>query len=160
MQYDQSWMGYGLIGDLEAGTISAVAGLLLYLLVNGWGRRHGWNELRQIGWSYLLTLLLTASGDIWNLLYFDYNSGLRQSLQLLRAELALVHDPDSMGARVMWECFGAALGIYIAWALCRGGWRRHFSRHKNPSVKGSDRTGGPHASPDDATASHRDTPLR
>jgi hypothetical protein len=125
MAYDQSWMAYGLAGGLEAGAISMVAGFLLYLLFNAIGRRNGWGDGPRIGWSYFLALVLTASGDMWNLLYFNYTSGL-QSLQLLKVKLAAVHDPDHIGMRVLFELLGAAIGVYVAWALCSGDWKRRF----------------------------------
>lgn len=120
MHYDQSWMGYGWLGGLEAGAIAAVAGALAFALLRwrtGGDRSHG----AQIGWAYLLALVLTASGDLWNLFYFNYAQ--LQSLQLLRAKLALVHDPDGLGVRVLCELVGAGLGIAVSWRVTRR-WRR------------------------------------
>jgi hypothetical protein len=68
--------------------------------------------------------LLTASGDMWDLFYFNY--GQLQSLQLLKAKLAEVHDPESIGIRVLCELLGMAVGIYAGWAICSGDWRRRF----------------------------------
>jgi hypothetical protein len=125
MQYDQSWMALGLVGGLEAGGISLVAGLLLYLALHLARRVLGWSDGLCIGWSCFIALLLTASGDAWNLFYFNYTSGL-QSLQLLRAKLAEVHDPDHIGMRVLFELLGTAVGVYVAWALCSGDWKRRL----------------------------------
>jgi len=128
MQYDQSWMGLGIVGGLQAGLISALAGLLLFGVFHWLGRRLGWSEAPQIGWTFLLAMLLTAGGDLANLFYFNYAS--LQSLPLLRAKLADVHDPGSMGLRVVCEILGVVLGIYVGWLLSRhGGWRRYF-RHR------------------------------
>ena len=113
MPYDQSWMGYGFVGGLEAGTISAVAGALLFALFHAVGRRGGWSEARKIGWSYLLGVVLSAGADIGNLFYFNY--GRLQSLALLRAKLAEVHDPDNLGTRVFCELVGVGVGIWLAW---------------------------------------------
>lgn len=126
MEYDQSWMGYGIIGGLQAGLISAVAGLLLFVVFRWLGRRSGWSDGPQIGWSFLLASLLTASGDLWNLLYFSY--GRMQSLQLLKVKLAEVHDPDNIGLRVLCEVLGVGLGIYVGWVLCSSDWRRRRGR--------------------------------
>lgn len=126
MPYDQSWMGYGIVGGLQAGLISALAALLLFGLFHWLGRRHGWSYGPQIGWSFLLATLLTAGGDLWNLFYFNY--GRLQSLDLLRAELAQVHDPDNLGMRALCELLGVALGIAAGWLLCRVDWRRRFRR--------------------------------
>jgi uncharacterized membrane protein len=122
MPFDQSWMGFGFVGGLEAGLISAAAGALLFVLFHWIGRRNRWSYGPQIGWAFLGASVLTASGDLWNLLYFNYSAGL-QSLSLLRAKLAEVHDPDSMGLRVLCELLGVVIGIYLGWVLC-GGHRR------------------------------------
>lgn len=129
MHYDQSWMGFGMVGGLQAGLISALAGCLLFFLFHGIGRHHGWSYGPQIGWSFLLATILTASGDMWDLFYFNY--GQLQSLQLLKAKLALVHDPDSIGLRVLCELLGVAVGIYVGWALCSGHWREHLGRRRD-----------------------------
>lgn len=119
MPFDQSWMGFGFVGAFEAGLISVLAGALLFVLFHRLGGCNRRAYGAQIGWSFLLASVLTASGDLWNLLYFNYSAGL-QSLSLLRAKLADVHDPDSMGLRVVFELLGVMLGIYIGWVLCGG----------------------------------------
>ena len=63
MHYDQSWMGSGIVGGLEAGAISLVVALLLFLLLHRLGHRHGWSHAHKIGWSFLLASVLTVSGD-------------------------------------------------------------------------------------------------
>ncbi|MFC5739965.1 hypothetical protein [Dyella tabacisoli] len=132
MHYDQSWMGYGMVGGFQAGTIAAVVGLLLFGFFHRYGQRHNWNLGTQIGWSYLLALLLAGSGDMWDMFYFNY--GRLQSLQLLKAKLAAVHDPDGMGTRVLFEFAGVAVGVYLGWLLIaklgflRG--RSHTGNHK------------------------------
>ncbi|MBS0583449.1 MAG: hypothetical protein JSS42_10160 [Proteobacteria bacterium] len=128
MQYDQSWMGFGIVGGIQAGLISAAAGLLLFFVFHWLGRRNGWSWGRQIGWSFLLTTVLTAGSDLWNLFYFNY--GKVQSLQLLKVKLAEVHDPDHIGLRALCELLGVALGIYVGWAIASGDWRRRFGKRK------------------------------
>ncbi|MDE1893331.1 MAG: hypothetical protein KGM46_02705 [Pseudomonadota bacterium] len=129
MQYDQSWMGNGIIGGLQAGLVSLLAALLLFLYFHWLGRRHRWSYGRQIGWTFLLACVLTVSGDLWNLFYFNYAQ--LQSLELLKAKLALVHDPEHLGLRVLCELLGVALGIYLGWASCNASWRRRFgARHR------------------------------
>lgn len=124
MHYDQSWMGDGIVGGLQAGLISALAGLLLFLLFHWLGRRNDWSHGPQIGWSFLVATIASASGDMWDLFYFNY--GQLQSLQLLKAKLAEVHDPGSIGVRVVCELLGVAVGIYVGWALCSVDWRSRF----------------------------------
>ena len=118
MHYDQSWMGRGLIGGLEAGAISALAGLLLFLALHWLSRRHHWSAARKIGWAFLAAAVLTASGDLWDMFYLNYAN--LQSVTLLRAELAGIHDPDHLGVRVLCELLGIALGIGTGW-LASGG---------------------------------------
>lgn len=122
MHYDQSWMGYGLIGGLEAGAISTVVALLLYGVVHTFGRKQGWSPLRMIAIAFLLSLLLTASGDMWDLFYFNYAN--MNSIQFLKARLAQVHDPDNIGQRVFWEMLGALVGAGLGWIFRGGDWRR------------------------------------
>jgi energy-coupling factor transporter transmembrane protein EcfT len=116
MHYNQDWMGYGFVGGIEAGVISALAGLLLFGVFHWLGRRNGWSFAPQVGWSFLLATLLTASGDLSDLFYFNYAP--LQSVPLLKLKLAQVHDPDSIGLRVVFELLGIALGIYLGWVLC------------------------------------------
>jgi len=129
VHYDQSWMGSGIVGGIEAGLVSAVAGLLLFLLLHGFGRRHGWSAARKIGWAFLLACVLTVSGDLWDMFYLNYAN--LQSLALLRAVLADVHDPEHLGLRVLCELLGVSLGIGLGWVLC-GGHREGRDGHKRP----------------------------
>lgn len=115
MPYDQSWMGVGLVGGLEAGAISGLVGALLFGLFHAIGRRPRWSEGKKIGWSYLIGMLLSGGSDLGNLFYFNYAR--LQSLQLLRAKLAEVHDPESLGTRVFCELVGVGVGILLAWLL-------------------------------------------
>ena len=121
MHYDQSWMGYGLVGGLEAGAISAAVALLLYLLIFPFARKQGWTPLRMITVAFLLSLLLTASGDMWDLVYFNYAR--MDSIQYLKVRLAQVHDPDNIGGRVFWELVGAFVGATLGWIFRGGDWR-------------------------------------
>lgn len=115
MPYDQSWMGYGLIGGLEAGAIALAAGLVLFVVIHLFGRAQGWSLGLEISWAYVLGMLLAGGNDLWNLFYFNY--GRLQSLQLLRARLAEVHDPDSIGLRVLFEFVGVGIGVFLGWLV-------------------------------------------
>ena len=79
----------------------------------------------QFGWSYLVTVLLAAGGDLSDLVYFNY--GQLQSLQLLKAKLAEVHDPDNIGTRVFFDFAGAGVGLYVGWLLFGVLGRRWFA---------------------------------
>ncbi|MBP1473256.1 hypothetical protein J7I44_03040 [Frateuria sp. MAH-13] len=121
MHYDQSWMGYGWIGGLQAGLIAAVVGALLFLLFR-WRTREAWSHGAQMGWAYVLGVALAGSGDLADLFYFNYAR--LQSVQLLRAKLAEVHDPDGLGTRVLCELAGVAVGIALAWMASQWTTRR------------------------------------
>ena len=112
MHYDQSWMGYGWIGALQAGLAAAVGALLFALF--RWRTRRAWSDGAQMAWAYLLGVALSASGDLSDLFYFNYAH--LQSVQLLRVKLAGVHDPDALGTRALFELAGVALGVALAWA--------------------------------------------
>jgi hypothetical protein len=116
MHYDQSWMGFGIVGGMEAGAISTIVALVLFAFFHWLGQRNAWGYGTQISWTALLTALLTVSGDLWDLFYFNY--GKLQSIDLLRAKLAEVHDPDSIGVRVMCELLGIVIGVYVSWLIC------------------------------------------
>jgi hypothetical protein len=122
VHYDQAWMGSGIVGAVEAGLISAAAGLLLFLLLHWLGRHHHWCAAREIGWAFLLAAVLTVSGDLWDMFYFNYAN--LQSPALLAAVLAQTHDPQNLGLRVLCELLGVSLGIYLGWAMT-GGHRSH-----------------------------------
>ncbi len=123
MHYDQSWMGYGLVGGLEAGAISAVVAFVLYLILRLVGRQQGWSPMRQLSIAFLVAVLLTGSGDMWDLMYFNYAGGI-ESVQLLKVKLAEVHDPDNIGLRVFWELVGSMVGAGLGWIVLGGDWRR------------------------------------
>jgi hypothetical protein len=115
MFFDQSWMGYGIVGALEAGAIALVIGLVAFVLLHLFGRSQGWGLGIEVGWACLGGVILAGGSDMWNLVYFNY--GRVQSLQLLKVRLAEVHDPDNLGARVFFEFVGVAVGVFIGWLL-------------------------------------------
>jgi len=115
MFFDQSWMGYGIVGAFEAGAIALVIGLLAYVILHLFGRTQGWSLGLEVGWASVIGVILAGGSDMWNLIYFNY--GRVQSLQLLKIRLAEVHDPDNLGARVFFEFVGVAVGVFIGWLL-------------------------------------------
>ena len=115
MHYDQSWMGYGWVGGIEAGAISAIVAALLFALIH-WRTRGRWSHGAQLAWTWLLGVALSASGDLWDMFYF--NVARLQSLQLLKAKLAVVHDPDGISTRVLCELLGVTLGVVVMLAIC------------------------------------------
>jgi hypothetical protein len=75
-----------------------------------------------MAWAYVLGVALAASGDLADLFYFNYAR--LQSVQLLRAKLAGVHDPDGLGTRALCELAGVAVGIGLAWMASEWAARR------------------------------------
>jgi hypothetical protein len=124
--YDQSWMGYGAVGGLQAGAIAAAVGFVLFAAVHWVGRRNGWHHGRELTVGYLLTVAVAGGGDMWNLLYFSL-APVGDSIQLLKTKLAQVHDPDSIGLRVLCEFLGAAFGTYVSWGIFSGDWRARLA---------------------------------
>ncbi len=118
MHYDQSWMSSGILGGIEAGAISAIVALLLFLLLHWLARRQGWSHGQQIGWAFLVASVLTVSGDLWDLFYLNYAN--LQSPALLTAVLGDLHDPEHLGMRVLCELLGVSLGVYLGWVLVGG----------------------------------------
>ncbi|MDI3262371.1 MAG: hypothetical protein QJR11_06140 [Fulvimonas sp.] len=114
MHYDQSWMGYGWVGGVEAGLITALAAVLLYVLLRRAWRQHP-GPAPAMGWAFLLAVLLTGSGDLWDMFYFNYAP--LESPQLMRTKLMRVHDPDGIPLRVLGELGGAVLGVFAGWVL-------------------------------------------
>ena len=129
MHYDQTWMDSGIVGGIEAGVISLMVALALFLLLHWLGRRHGWCHARKIGWAFLLASILTVSGDLWDLFYLNYSN--LQSRPLLTAVLAGMHDPEHLGMRVLCELLGVSLGVYLGWVLS-GGYRVRDVHDRNP----------------------------
>jgi multisubunit Na+/H+ antiporter MnhB subunit len=115
MHYDQSWMGFGLVGALQAGAISAAAAFLLYALFHWIGNRNDWKHGMRAAWAFLTALFLTGSGDLWDMVYFNY--GRVESIQFLKVKLAEVHDFDGLGTRVFFEFLGVTVGVCSAWLL-------------------------------------------
>ena len=102
------------VGEI-AGAVAAVIGFFMLLLVHWLTRKQRWSHGRVLSVTFLLSLLPSSSGDLWNLVYFNYAN--LQSPVLLRATLAEVHDPDGIGTRVLCEFLGAAVGLSLAWLL-------------------------------------------
>lgn len=103
----------GLLGALEAGLIALLAGVIVYALWSRVCRRAGLSIGHAIGWSCLIAVVIGAGVDAWNLFYL----GMMKLESPLYARLALqgIHDPQSLGARVLLEMVGALAGVVIGW---------------------------------------------
>jgi hypothetical protein len=125
MYFDKSWMGFGLIGGLQAGAITLVIAFVVFGLIYWPGRKQGWGLGAMLSWSFLLAMLLGGTADLWDLVYFNFAP--LESMSLLQAKLAKVHDPDGIGTRVFSEFIGAVVGVYLGWAIFGGDWRNRLA---------------------------------
>ncbi|MDR6936951.1 MULTISPECIES: hypothetical protein [unclassified Luteibacter] len=118
MPYDRSWMGYGIVGALQAGAIALAVGIVVYGLLHRLNRGNGWSHGKELAVAFALSVVLAAGQDMWNLFYF--NMAPLQSLTLLKLKLAAVHDPDAIGLRVFFEWLGALVGVGLGWVMFSG----------------------------------------
>lgn len=104
---------FGFLGALEAGLIAFVIGLLVYAAWQALCRALGWSIGHAIGWSCVFAVLIGAGVDSWNMFYL----GMMKLESPLYARMALqaIHDPDSLGARVICELAGALSGVVMGW---------------------------------------------
>lgn len=124
----------GLLGALEAGLIALLIGVLAYGLWHAIMRRAGGSNAQAIGWAMLTAVVIAAGIDAWNLFYL----GVMKLESPLYARLALqkIHDPGSLGTRVVLEVLGAMLGVVVGWQLFSGGFHKEISTEAAP--EGSD----------------------
>lgn len=125
MPYDRSWMGYGIVGALETGAIALLVGIVVYGVLRAIVKNDGWSPGKELAIAYVFAVALSAGQDMWDLFYF--NMAPLQSLTLLKAKLAAVHDPDAIGLRVCFEFVGALVGVCLGWAMFSGGLKRLFA---------------------------------
>ncbi len=117
-----AFLPYGPWGVVLAALISFVAGVLVLGPVHAWGRRHHWSHAAEIGWAWLATMLITASVDVWHLLYMGVVP--MESPVTIARVLAPIHDPDTLGMRVVCEFIGASAGVMLGWLVWTGSWRK------------------------------------
>ena len=105
----------GLLGALEAGLIAFAIGLLVYALWSWVCRRTGLAVGYAIGWGAVISLLLAAGIDSWNLFYL----GMARLESPLYARMALqgIHDADNLGLRVVMQILGVLAGTVLGWWL-------------------------------------------
>jgi hypothetical protein len=106
---------FGLLGVLEAGLIAFAVGVAAFALWRWLARLSGFSGAQAIGWACVCAVAAGAGWDAWNLFYL----GMVKLESPLYARLALqgVHDPDSLGARVVCETAGALSGVVAAWLV-------------------------------------------
>ncbi len=104
---------YGLLGVLEAGGIALLVGLLVFALCNWLGTRWRWGIGHVLGWSLLAAFAIAGGVDAWNMFYI----GMVKLESPLYARLALkaIHNPETLGMRVVAELVGVAFGVMLGW---------------------------------------------
>lgn len=124
MDYDRYWLGYGMVGALQMAGIAVGLGIVAYGVCFLLGRGQGAREGVLIAWAWLAATVLSGFADIWDLVYF--NVAPIRSLQLLQLKLAQVHDPNSIGLRVLFEMLGATVGVAVGWAIFSARYHRRL----------------------------------
>ena len=110
-----SWLSTGVAGALEAGAIALLIGSLLCALCHHLGRRIGWKQGTEIGVALVVTLVLAAGVDAWDL--FHLSIVRLESPFVIARTLGDIYDPAFLGTRVVFEFCGAVAGVMIGWYL-------------------------------------------
>lgn len=113
----------GLLGIIEAGLIAFAVGALAWLVWRWLARRFALSDGQAIGWALLSATVIAAGLDAWNMLYLGAMK--LESPLYARLALAGIHDPESLGGRVVCEALGAWAGVIAAWLV--------FNRHSPPA---------------------------
>lgn len=109
------WLSFGMPGVFEAGAIALVIGLIVFMVAHWVGRRIGWNPGTAIGVALLITLVIGAGADAWDL--FHLSIVRMESPYVIERTLDAIHDPDFLGTRVVFEFAGAVTGVMLGWYL-------------------------------------------
>lgn len=111
----------GLLGVIEAMLIAFAIGLLVCALWQWICKRCGWSAGHALGWACVFSVAIAAGVDIWNMFYL----GMVRLESPLYARMALenIHDPDSLGTRVLAQAGGALAGVGLGWYWFSRGWR-------------------------------------
>jgi hypothetical protein len=110
-----SWLATGVAGALEAGAIALAVGVLLCALAYRVGRRIGWKPGTEIGVALVATLAAGAGVDAWDLFHLGITR--LESPFVIARTLGDIHDPGSLGMRVVFEFAGAVSGVMLGWYL-------------------------------------------
>lgn len=105
----------GWAGVWQAAAIALAIGVLLSLLAHACAPRFGWREGSAIGVALLCTLALGAGVDAWHLLYLAIVR--LESPFVIQRTLNAIHDPGTLGLRVLFEFAGGAAGVMLGWYL-------------------------------------------
>lgn len=111
----------GFLGAMEAGVIALLIGVLAFLLWRWLMRLTGGSIGHTLGWACVTAVIVAGGIDAWNLFYLS----MMKMESPLYARLALqgIHDPESLGARVVCEFVGALTGVVTGWHWFSDGFR-------------------------------------
>jgi hypothetical protein len=109
------WLSFGMPGVFEAGAIALVVGLVFCLATHWIGRRVGWRAGTGIGVALVVTLVIAAGVDAWDLFHLSIVH--MESPYVIERTLEEIHDPDFLGTRVVFEFAGAVTGVMLGWYL-------------------------------------------
>jgi hypothetical protein len=107
------WLSSGMPGALEAGAIALVIGALVCMAGHRIGRSIGWKQGTEIGVALLITLIVAAGVDAWDL--FHLSIVRMESPFVIQRTLGDIHDPGFLGTRVVFEFVGAMVGVMLGW---------------------------------------------
>jgi hypothetical protein len=107
------WLSSGIAGALEAGAIALLTGAVLCAAGHLVGNRIGWQQGTAIGVAFVLTLVIAAGVDSWDLFYLSIVR--MESPMVIERTLAEINDPGSLGLRVVFEFTGAVFGVMLGW---------------------------------------------
>jgi hypothetical protein len=105
----------GVLGALETGLIALLVGLLAYAAWHRLAAAMQWPAGVALGWACVTAVLASIGIDAWNLFYL----GIMRLESPLYARIALqgIHDPASLGARVVCGLVGSLMGVAFGWNL-------------------------------------------
>jgi hypothetical protein len=109
------WLSFGMPGVLEAAAIALAVGLVFALVAHWIGRLSGWKPGTEIGVALVVTLVVAAGVDAWDLFYLSIVR--LESPYVIMRTLETIHDPDFLGTRVVFEFAGAVAGVMLGWYL-------------------------------------------
>jgi hypothetical protein len=110
-----SWLSTGVAGALEAGAIALLIGAILCAFCHHLGRRVGWKQGTEIGVALVVTLVIAAGVDAWDLFHLSIIR--LESPFVIARTLGDIYDPAFLGTRVVFEFCGAVAGVMIGWYL-------------------------------------------
>ena len=117
-----SWLGTGMAGALMAGLLALAIGAVLSALTHLAAPRLHWREGSAIGVALVIALAIGAGTDAWHLLYLSIVR--LESPFVIQRTLGGIHDPATLGLRVVLEFIGVVCGVMIGWLLSGRPWRR------------------------------------